>query len=135
MALPIITPADLLAFAPEIATTPVVSDQAIVDIILYVCEMTMQTPNSVLFCGTSGPTPQVVRMARLFLAAHMATIVQRGMLNIDGPLTSESVGGVRRSYGMWPVLAEQGALGETWYGREYLSILGMSASAHGPLVV
>ena len=133
MALPLVTPADLLAFAPELATTPVLSDQATFDILAYVNELSFV--NSAPLMTSSGVSPQVIRMARIYLACHLGLVTQRAQASVDGPLTGESVGGVRRSFGMWPVLASAGSLGETQYGRAYLALLGMSAGAHGPLVV
>jgi hypothetical protein len=53
-------------------------------------------------------------IASKYLAAHLATVTQRS--GVAGPVTSESVGSVSRSYS---VAAQSGAFDATAYGREY----------------
>lgn len=60
---------------------------------------------------------------RRFLAAHFGTIMTGGAGGAaGGPITSESLGAMTRSYGM--IQGEvPPALQKTWYGLEYYRIL------------
>ena len=109
---------DVTAIAPEMST---VSSGAQTMILAYV--------NNVLnvseFGGESAPT---LKLARVYLAAH------RGAASLGGggagPITSESMGGLSRSYGAG-VTTDR--LDSSPYGREYLSLVNMS-SARSPIV-
>src|SRR3982750_2608932 len=79
--------ADVLAVAPELST---LSDQFWLDTLVYANE----------FDFTSVDTEQTVRMARIFLCAHLGSRAKRSGSGVAGPVTSEAAGGVRRSYGL-----------------------------------
>lgn len=121
MAIEPLTKDDVTAFAPKLAD---VSSEAWLDILAYVNELDL---------SFLGETDEVTRMARIFLAAHIGQVTRdasRGSGgSTAGPLTSESAGGVRRSYGM--LATGSGSLGSTRYGQMYMDILGMSQAA-GP---
>lgn len=114
--------ADVIAVAPELST---LSDQFWVDILAYANE----------FDFTSLDTEQTVRMARIFLIAHLGARAKRSGSGVAGPVISEAAGGVRRAYGM---LTTNGGgltdLGSTPYGQTLEAILTMSG-AHGPFLL
>lgn len=68
---------------------------------------------------------------RRFLAAHLGTLYLRP-LGAAGPITSETLGAMSRSYGMLPLLA--GALGSTIYGAEYERLLRIACGVPGLVV-
>lgn len=107
---------DVLAIAPELST---LSDAAWVDLLEYVNEFDM----------TCFDTEQVVRMARIFLCAHMGTLTKRANGGAAGPLVDEQAGGVRRSYGTVQLNEFSG----TSYGLTLWTILNASG-AHGPFL-
>lgn len=114
--------ADVLAVAPELST---LSDQFWLDMLNYANE----------FDFTSLDTEQTVRMARIFLCAHLGARAKRSGTGVAGPVTSEAAGGVRRSYGL--VAGIGGSLEElnsTQYGLTLKFILS-SSGAHGPFLV
>ena len=116
-----ITKSDVLAFASELST---LGDWAWVHLLTYV--------NEIDFTGL-GDSNQTVRMARIFLAAHLGLLNQRSATGAAGPVISESAGGLRRSYSQVSSSSTID-LNSTMYGQLYLSIIG-SSLAHGPLVV
>ncbi len=114
--------ADVLAIAPELST---LTDQAWLDLLDYVNE----------FDFTSLDSEHTVRMARIFLAAHLGGRVRRaGTTTAVGPIVSEAAGGVRRAYGPVSTGAALSELGSSSYGLMLSSILSMSG-AHGPFLV
>ena len=124
-----IVKADVLGLAPELS----LSDLGWVDVLTYVNELDL-TP--------LGETPQVTRMARIYLAAHLGTVgrlaTTGGGTAVSGPVVSEAVGQVRRTYatsggGSSGQAATSTNLEATMYGQMYMRIIGMSA-ARGPLV-
>lgn len=114
---------DVTAFAPQLTT---VDAGAQTDILAHV--------NALLdvdqFDGESGPT---TRLARIYLAAHVAASVQQGASGSAGPVTSEKVGDLARSYGFSGFLSFS-ALEGTAYGRLYKMLLSTS-NARGPRVL
>jgi Protein of unknown function (DUF4054) len=68
-------------------------------------------------------------MGAAYLVAHLATLTRR---HGTGPVQSESVGQVSRSYQAFPLTA--GALESTAYGNEYLRLLNMLGDARFPVV-
>lgn len=76
-----------------------------------------------------------LRLIRIYLALHLAT---GGSANADGsgadgpagPVTSESCGGLSRSYAS--LGADDPALGESYWGRQLFGYL--RAKKHGPWV-
>jgi hypothetical protein len=113
---------DILAVAPELST---LTDQFWIDLLEYANE----------FDFTSVDTEHTVRMARIFLCAHLGARAKRSNTSAAGPVISEAAGGVRRAYGL--VASSGGALSElntTPYGLTLESILRMSG-AHGPFLI
>jgi hypothetical protein len=113
---------DVQPFAPALAT---LAAGAWTDILAYVNEQDLTY---------LGETVQVDRMAKIYLAAHIGTLTMRAGSGAAGPVTSESAGTLRRSYGMYAAWAGSGALGSTQFGQMYLDILSMSQAA-GPMVL
>lgn len=111
---------DVLAIAPELST---VVDAAWTDILAYV--------NQVVLTECDSDIDR--RLARIFLAAHLGTVSKRGVTGAAGPLTSESAGGVKRSYAP-PSSTDVSSMSSTRYGLQYIDILGASL-VHGPMVV
>lgn len=116
-----IVKADVLAVAPELST---LTDEFWTDLLLYVNE----------FDFTSLDTEQTVRMARIFLCAHLGARAKRSSTGAAGPVISEAAGGVRRTYGSVDTSGGLTELGATQYGLTLQSILTMSG-AHGPFLV
>lgn len=75
---------------------------------------------------TLAETATTDRMAKLYLAAHMGTMVARAGTLTAGPLTSESVGDSRRSYGLLPMYGGASSYGATRYGQLYMQVVGAS---------
>jgi len=113
---------DVLAFAPELSTVDI---GAQTDILSYVNEIDLSQVTD---------TAQVTRMARIYLAAHFGSVQKRARQGIGGPVTSESAGALRRSYGLSAMPSGEEGLGTSMYGMSYLTILRMSLS-HGPFLV
>lgn len=126
-----ITQDDVLGVAPELATgSRALSDVAWQLVLDYVNTFDLTRPLDDLDSAESANTD---RTARIYLAAHMGKMTQMGQGAAAGPVTGETVGGVRRSYGLLPMLG-YGALMRTGYGQTYLEIVGMSL-IHGPVVL
>lgn len=111
---------DVLAVAPEINITAFAWE----DILAFANEIDL---------GYWGDTAQMTRMCRLYFAAHLGTLTMRAASGAAGPVTSESAGALRRSYGL-VALAQGDWLGSTMYGQQLQTILSMS-SARGPILV
>ena len=112
---------DVLAIAPELST---LSSFLWADILAFANEIDL---------GPLGETAQMTRMCRLYLSAHSATLTKRAGSGAAGPVTSESAGALRRSYGLVALSAGQW-LGSTMYGQMLETLLNMSA-ARGPMLV
>jgi hypothetical protein len=112
--------ADVTAFAAELS---VVTDPMWVDILNFVNQFDL----------TACDSDYDRRLARIFLAAHIASNDLKARSGAAGPVTSESAGGVRRSYGF--VAYTQGSnLNSTRYGQAFSDILDMTGAA-GPFLV
>lgn len=85
--------------------------------------------DSSMFDGEDGPT---YRLARIWLAAHLAVNGATSSGAAVGPITSESVGGMSRSYGTFNTT--DAAAATTTYGRLYLSLV-QNSLARLPLVI
>jgi hypothetical protein len=120
-----IVKSDVTDAASELATSAIPTANAWTDILAYVNTFDLTL---------TGEDAQTDRMAKIYLAAHMATMEKRAASNAAGPMTSESVGGIRRSYGLLAQFASDSSLKSTRYGQLYLEILGASL-AGGPMVV
>lgn len=66
-----------------------------------------------------------LNMGRTYLAAHLATMMNRSPGGgLQGPLTGETAGAVSHTFGMLPVAWwTRSAFGLTVYGLEYLTLL------------
>lgn len=113
----------VIAHAPELAA---VSSQARTEILAHV-----NTALDVeVFGGEDAPK---TRLARIYLAAHLgAGVANSGGSTSVGAVTSESAGGLSRSYGQAAVVATA-SLGSTSYGQAYLALVNTSA-ARAPFV-
>lgn len=107
---------DVTGFASGLSA---VSDPAWVQILSYVNQYQL----------TSCESDVDRRLARIYLAAHLATMQLRsntqGATGASGPLISEAAGDVRNAYGFIS-LTNRGALGLTTWGLLYLEILEAS---------
>ena len=129
-----IVEADVTNFAAELAGS--LNNAAWTDILAYVNEFDITQTPPLAGCYVPAQTPestQTDRMSKIFLAAHIATMAKRGGTGAAGPVTSEAVGGVRRSYGLIPMAMGVSSLASTRYGQLYLEIVGMSTA--GPMLV
>ena len=113
---------DVLAIAPELST---IADGAWVEILAYVNEIPLSAFDD------SVPTH---RLARIFLAAHIGTVSKRAVTGAVGPVTAESAGGLRRSYGAVATSTDTSNLSSSMYGTQYMTILNASY-ARGPFLV
>lgn len=118
--------ASVLALAPELTT---VNDQARAFILSYVNGPGV---DPACFDGEAGPT---TRLARIYLAAHMGAGVDKGAAGAaGGPVTSESAGGLSRSYSVGAVASSADQTGSTAYGRMFESLVKNSL-ARLPFVI
>lgn len=118
--------ADVLALAPELVN---VDSTARMFILSYVNGPALD-PGS--FDGENGVT---TRLARIYLAAHMGSSVGKGAAGASGgPVTSESMGGLSRSYSVGSVAQSIDATGSTDYGRRYEALVSNSL-ARMPFVI
>ena len=126
-----INKADVVAFAPELGGT-VFGDDTWSDILTYVNEFDItQFPDSSV--AQTPESQQTDRMSKIFLAAHIATMAKVARTGAAGPVTSEAVGGVRRSYGLIATSGGVSSFASTRYGQLYLEVVGVSTA--GPMLV
>jgi len=104
---------DVLALAPGLSK---IDQSAWLDILAYVNELDDRTIGG----GVDGAT---VRLARLYLAAHLGQVTLNARGGAAGPVTSESAGALRRSYGFLNTAAARQGLASTMFGQQYLSII------------
>lgn len=123
MAVVDITRANVLAFAPELAD---VSTLAFDDILAHVNELDLTHADI-------GESEETNKLARIYLAAHFALLTRNAGSGAAGPVTAETVGQVRRSFGLLATAAGTNALNGTQYGQAYLALL-MQSMAHFPIV-
>lgn len=119
-----ITKEDVIGYAPELSS---VSADAWLLILPYVNTLSA----SQIEGGEEGAT---LKKLRVLLAAHYATISRRGRTGAAGPVTSEAVGAVRRSFGLVALASSDASLGATGYGQQFLGVLQMSLS-YGPFLL
>lgn len=104
---------DVVNHAPELATG--VSAGAQADILAHV----NGTVNVALFGGEDSHR---VKLIRVYLAAHLGTLDKsRGNIASTSGVTSESAGGLSRSYAIIP--GDSSAMSSTSYGKEYLRLI------------
>lgn len=117
-----ITWSDVTAHASDLTA---VSAGAQTDALAYVNEMV--DPDKL-----GGETSSRYHLARIYLAAHFGTVSLKNGTPPAGPVTSESVGDISRSYGISAGAGED--IASTGWGREYLALVRRAAAARGPLV-
>jgi hypothetical protein len=115
---------EVAAIAPTLANTNPYTQGAILE---YV-----NTALHVECWGGEG-SPQL-RLARLYMAAHMGTVSSSGASGAAGPVTSETAGGLTRSYGFMSSTEADPLLDATPYGRMYRELL-MRSAARSPIVL
>lgn len=111
---------DVINFAGELSG---VADAVWMDLLAYVNQYDLSQVASDIDA----------RMARIMLAAHMATENKKAASGAVGPVTAVSAGGVRRSYGLVATAASSSTLGTTRYGQLFLDIVGRTPA--GMMVV
>lgn len=122
-----ITWSDVTSFAPELTTSVPADAQTL--ILSYVNTSAIDPAS---FDGEAGVT---TRLARIYLAAHLGSGVGQGASGAaGGPVTSESMGGLSRSYSVASVATAMDATGSTAYGRMYEALVNNSL-ARLPLVL
>ncbi len=107
--------AQVEAFAPELDTIDVLAQDLILDFV-----NTNLNPEA--FCGEGNPR---LTLARIYYAAHLGTITNRGDAQ-GGPVQSESEGGVSVSYGMFSPAGADPLLSTTSYGKQWLQLVRVS---------
>jgi hypothetical protein len=100
-----ITWSDVEALAPELSTVPVARQNLILAMVEKQVDGDVWT--------------EFTDDGKRFLAAHLGTMTSSGSA-AAGPITSESLGPMMRSYG-WS--GEYGALASTRYGLEYKRLM------------
>lgn len=136
---------DVVAVAPELASATITSATGRSAILAYVntwnsgstlvawdCDWdtTIGTPGNGIGGGDDGP---LLRLLRMHLAAHFATMARRAASGAAGPVTSEAAGGLRRSYGLSVVAFGDPGLSLTLYGQTAMTLMRLSL-AHGPVL-
>ncbi len=76
---------------------------------------------------------ETITMARIYLAMHYAQSTADGSSGAAGTVISKSAGGIAKSYAA-PSASSDPSLGNTAYGRMYLTIINASPS-RAPFVV
>lgn len=88
--------------------------------------------NVAMFDGEDGPK---TKLARIYVAAHFATLDRLRGTAIAGPVISESRGGLSRSYAnLTQMSMAAGLFGQTTYGQNYATLVRTSAGARMPTV-
>lgn len=116
---------DVLLFAPELSTF---DSDAQDEILLFVNEEGIDVTQ------WGGEDAQRLRLARIYYAAHIATASsQGGNGGAAGPVTSETAGGLSRTYAFASVASDL-LLDSTNYGR-LLRMLMRQTIARAPVVL
>lgn len=68
---------------------------------------------------------------RLYLAAHLGTVTARGGNGPGGPVASEAVGDLSRSYANFSPMGSDALLDSTPYGKEYRRLRRLLSSSLG----
>jgi hypothetical protein len=116
--------ADVTNHAPALTTIPVAVQT---DILAHV-NVALRVDD---FGGEDHPK---TKLARIFLAAHYGTSYTQASTGQTGPVTSESAGGLSRSYGQMFSSNSPEDFASTVYGQLYTSLVRTSA-ARVPLVL
>ncbi len=115
---------DVTALAPELTS---VSSGAQTDLLAYVNTALKVS----VFDDETGP---MTRLARIYLAAHYATISQQGGAGAAGPVTGESAGGLSRQYASFSPMGSDPLFDVTPYGKAFRGLCRRS-SARSPVVL
>lgn len=111
---------DVVSLAPELASTGATTQN---DILAYV----NVALNVAIYDTESGPT---IRLARIYYAAHMATLARRGG---NGALISSNAGGLERGYAAPIMGSGMSSLLLTSYGQAFRQLI--PPVARGPMVL
>ena len=117
--------ADILALPGLSDKLGEVSDLAWVATLAYVNEYDM---------SSIGEIEVTIKYYRTLLAAHLMLTTRQAFTGAAGPMTSQSAGQVRRSFGLLAQAAGTNSWAGTQYGQLLLAVLG-SSSAHGPILI
>lgn len=108
---------DVEALAPELTSVGVPAQT------MYLA-MANTFLNVGMLDGEDGPR---VKLARIYLAAHFATLDRLRGNAIAGPVVSESRGGLSRSYAnLTQMSLASGLFGQTTYGQNYATLVRTS---------
>lgn len=107
---------------------PLVSSTAQVMILAYV------NGPGVAVNKLDGEDGATTKLARVHLAAHMASLDARGAAGGAGPVTGMSEGGVSVQYAQPSAAEINTSLGETAYGRVFQTLIMRSPKLRGFLV-
>lgn len=83
------------------------------------------------FDGEDGTT---TKLARCYLAAHLAALGQRGAAGGVGPVTQMSEGGVSVSYAQPSYSQVEASLGDTPFGKAFSALIQRNPKLRGFLV-
>lgn len=117
-----ITWSDVTNIAPELSTVAVAAQT---DILAYV----NVALNVELFGGESHP---MVKLLRIYLAAHFGTVTKSGGSGALGPVIAESGGGLSRQYGSSVVNGSDPLFDKTNYGQTFRLLVRSSPLSRGP---
>lgn len=117
-----ITWEDVLAVAPELTTT---TDPARVIFLSY-------ANNALAVSEWGGEASPTLKLARCYLAAHQAASSVAGATGAVGPVTSESAGGLSRSYASTP--ASSSEMGSTRYGQSWVELARLTTARVGGVI-
>lgn len=120
-----ITWSNVLDYAPELEDF---DDDAQTDVLAYVNDEALDPD---IFGGDDSTT---FKLARIYLAAHMATTSMNGDSATAGPVIGESAGGLSRQYANTSGSVSDPLLDSTSYGREYQRLVRRSL-ARVPYVI
>jgi hypothetical protein len=113
---------DVAALAPELDDFDETGQGLILDYVNVALDVS-------IFGGEESPK---LRLARIFLAAHFATVSKQGGVGAAGPVISESAGGLSRSYAL--LSASSSGFSGSSYGDQYLALI-RSTVARAPVVL
>lgn len=114
---------DVVAFAPKLDTIDPGAQEDILDHV-----------NISLDPGAfGGEDAAKLRLARINLAAHIGTMLQRGVGG-GGQITSEEAGGLKRTYAVSQAAVDGSGLEATAFGQEFKALV-RSSLARLPFVV
>ncbi len=81
-----------------------------------------------------GETAPMLKLARVYLAAHYGAVWGQGAAGAAGPVVSEGMGGLQRSYAWSAMTGDPDSLSSTAYGKAFRSLV-RSTLARMPMVI